>query len=122
MPEIHHEREWEGPESFEFSRYTDDHTNTVRYRCKLNKRYFDLYVPRFMLEEMNVGEAPHKLKVVIGKGSDGVFDYSIGEKMENSIRYNMWHEGQCYALYVPNEVFGGDRPPPSVYIRIDAVA
>ena len=54
--------EWTGPEAFHFQVYDETVVNSVRYRCFVKNRYFDLYVPRAVF---NGDRPPQQLNVTI---------------------------------------------------------
>jgi len=65
------EREWEGPEAFEFEFYSG-HTKTARYRCMLEKHAFDFYAPLFKMDIDNDDDIPDRIQAVIWKSSSPV--------------------------------------------------
>lgn len=127
---------WEGPVVLEFERYTD-HARVVRYRSQLETRHFDLYVPKFLLPTGETAEGPPRLRVAIGRSRErfrtmgffgnadptvvekNICTYDLSEAKTNSIRYDLRHEGQLYALYVPHEIFAGDEPPKRVFLLVE---
>lgn len=129
------QRNWEGPIALEFSFYSE-HSRVARYRCPLETRMFDLYVPLFMLTELVPGPPPDSLVAVIGKGpgplrtvgfssaptsvtvQSDVCEYEFAESKANSERYNFVVEGECYSLYVPKEIFAEHERPHRLYLRI----
>lgn len=127
------EAPWEGPVVLTFEWFRN-HTQTVRYRAALEDRVFDLYAPRFLLPAD--GDAPPQLLVAVGKTPEPVreigfrgrsippratsemCEFDFFEEKVNSRRYQLWHEGRGYSLYVPNEVFEGLQAPERVFMRI----
>jgi len=128
---------WEDPVTLEFHRFKE-HARTVRYRCELEARGFDLYAPRFLLSDATGEEAPERILVMIGmtkqqfqgigfhgvpqsrEAEPGLLHYRFAEEKVNSKRYNVFYDDQRYDLYVPNEVFGDKAPPPELFLRIGA--
>ena len=129
------EREWEGPEAFEFD-FVSGHTKTARYRCMLEKHAFDFYAPLFKMDIDNDEDIPDHIQAVIWKSSSPVrtcgylseplplsiesevLEYEFTEEKVNSKRYDFIYEGQAYALYIPNEVFGEFPHPRRVYLQM----
>jgi hypothetical protein len=127
--------EWEGPVQLLFS-IDSEHTKTVRYRSPVGRRAFDLYAPLFLLRNLRSGEVTKQLVAAIGKSADplrtiGFFshpralrvesdlcEFEFSEAKVNSQRYDLRHANQTYALYVPNEIFQGPKPPRCVYLRL----
>lgn len=128
-------REWEGPIALKFC-YDSTHTKTVRYRCELKRHSFDFYAPLFKLNDLDAQEIPDSLQVVIWKSGSplrtigylseplslrtesDVLEYEFTDSKVNSKRYDLPHEGQNYALYIPNEVFAGAPHPRRVYVQM----
>jgi hypothetical protein len=124
---------WDGPAVIEFT-LTSEHTNTVRFKARLEERVFDLYAPRFLLplEE----PTPSRILVALGKvagtvrtiGFRGepkqpktcsdVCEFEFDQAMVNSKRYTLMKGGQSYYLYVPNEVFAREEPPSQIFLRV----
>ena len=92
-------------------------------------------MPRILLDELGQDGAPERILVEIGRASKRMprigcrveiallsvadaceFDYSEGKV--NSKKYELFHDGRRYPLYVPNEVFASKRPRSRRYVRI----
>jgi hypothetical protein len=126
---------WESQLDLKFLVHTK-HSKTVRYRAPLGERFLDLYVPRFMLEEVGQIEPPQGLQVAIDpshrsqrtigfRGSSrplaaelGVCEFEFAEAMVNSTKYHMSRGKHLFSLYIPSNVFGGAAPPARVFLRI----
>ncbi|MBA7702458.1 hypothetical protein ES703_111226 [subsurface metagenome] len=129
------QREWQGPAAYEFEFYSG-HTKTARYRCMLEQHAFDFYAPLFMLNVLSDEDIPDRLQMVIWKSESPVrtcgylseplpisiesevLEYEFTEVKVNSKRYDFVYEGQAYALYIPNELFGESSHPRRVYAQI----
>lgn len=127
--------DWSGPEFLEFS-LTSEHSRVVRYACTLQSRRFDLYAPRFLLNNLSPDMVPPKLLAAIGrapakKESIGFItavrppmiefdlcEYHYSEEKANSFRYKNRIEGYTFALYVPKEIFHGQPHPSRIYLRL----
>lgn len=126
--------EWTGPFTCKFE-YFSGHSKTARYKGYIKNRAFDFYAPLFMLEGLGDDKTPKHLQVAIWKSArpvrtcgylsepapliveSDVLEYEFSEEKANSKRYDMVHEGQVYALYIPNIVFGGLLRPKRVYVQ-----
>jgi len=124
---------WEGPAILEFELYSE-HTRTARYRSYLQQQRFDIYVPLFMLGINN--KLPDRILVALGKSAEplrtigfrgeplkpkvtsDIIEFNFVEEKANSVKYNLFFAGQSYNLYIPNEVFADELPPPRVYLQI----
>ena len=124
---------WDGPVVFEFNLFSD-HTKTVRYKARLEKHIFDIYVPKFMLPEND--PMPEKIVIAVGKaigpvqtiGFQGepkkprvcseICEYTLYEEMGNSIKYKLVCDQGKYFLYLPYEVFAGEPPPNRVFLQV----
>ena len=127
---------WEGPVVLEFELHTD-HSRVVRYRCRLENRQFDLYIPKFLLAAGPAATGPLRIRVAIGRSrerfrtmgflgkpdtpvpGERICTYDFSEAKANSIRYDLLHGGQRYSLYVPREVFRGEAPPKRVFLFVE---
>lgn len=132
-------REWTGPVKLDLTVFSE-HSRTVRYRCRFEKKYFDYYIPIEVLKNKSKDITPASITVVIMKTDlpkhelgffgkpisprteQDFWEYDFLAEKENSIRYEVRHNGQSYSLYVPNEFFGGLKYPDRllVYIFSDA--
>ncbi|MFC1874506.1 HelD family protein, partial [Chloroflexota bacterium] len=127
-------KEWPGPLTCQFN-FVKEHFNVVRYRCLLGKRYFDFYVPRYALDDLDLEKIPNQLKVIIwnsGASSASsihfsglsniheseVIEYGFNREMANYQLYELNHEGQTYSLYIPKAVFGDLPYPERVSLRM----
>jgi hypothetical protein len=117
------DKEWTGPFACKFE-YFSGHSKTARYRYNIKNRVFDFYAPLFMLRGLGDDNTPEHLQVAIWKSErpvrtcgylsepapllveSDVLEYMFSEEKANSKRYDMLHEGQVYALYIPNVLFG----------------
>lgn len=124
---------WEGPVVLEFS-HVHTHTQTARYKSRLESREFDLYAPLFLLK--GVDTPPPRLLVALGRSagcvhrigftgerlapaiSSDTCEFEYCERKVNTVLYCMRHDRQEYKLYVPNEIFAQDEPPARVFISI----
>ena len=112
--------------------------HVARYQCNLGAQRFDLYAPRFMMEELKKGTPPKKLiaglfatpKAVgrehCGVAADGyrytstVAIYTFQQEMVHSVRYEL--QGSTYryeySLYVPRAVFGDQEYPANISLML----
>jgi DNA helicase II / ATP-dependent DNA helicase PcrA len=129
------ERQWEGYVAYKLQFYSN-HTKTVRYRCLLETQAFDFYAPLPVLSGLSLEKFPESLQVVLWStespirpceyGTDpgvsyvesGVLKYEYKEAKVNSNRYDCAYDDQTYAIYIPNEIFGGKSHPDRIYLQI----
>jgi hypothetical protein len=128
--------DWSGPVFLEFTLYTARHTSVVRYRFRLESRMFDLYVPKYIIENLSPDVIPEKILVAIGraparKESIGFLSSPIPPRVEYDLceyqysreygpshRFDTRIEAVTYSLYVPKEIFHGQSPPSRLYLKI----
>ena len=123
--------DWEGPIALDFIR-NREHTATGRYKCELDKRVFDFYIPLFLLEGRP--GLPDKICVVVGKSAQALTavgfhaaprpaviksdlcEYDLSDEKVNSIRYKT--SDQKYSMYVPKEIFQDGVPPKRLFVKV----
>ncbi|MGH9415808.1 MAG: hypothetical protein ACRD01_04200 [Terriglobales bacterium] len=101
--------------------------HSERYPRRLEKRMFDVYLPGELLGSAG---APQKLLLAlmrscrqpIGFGRreevpvGGPLRYGLGPAVVNSKVFTATQWDRKHKLYVPNEVFAREAPPPSLYL------
>lgn len=136
------ESRWEGPAYFEFTLAPDyAKTKTTRYLCRVGDRNFDFYAPIFMLRNIEPGDVPTRLLVAIARSPEPVqtlgfrserrplrlesdaseYERSPGTPV-NSVRFDMVHDRQTYAIYVPKSIFGEQLPPERLWLQMGVPA
>src|SRR3989338_3988875 len=116
-------KDWEESGQLKFERHKDltkfDHTKTLRYLCKLEKRVFDWYAPKFVIFPLTGNKNPDEIIVkifqsdhsnrTIGFQSKPIqrqasveflpYDFNTEKPQPvNSVRYRMSQEQDEYGL------------------------
>jgi hypothetical protein len=128
--------DWEGPIELPFSLFDKTPARTVRYKSQLQRRAFDLYLPKPILGD-RADNPPTRLVTRIGRstqvfgnvgfhactilsgGADcDALTYELYRENVNSVRYVVSYNEGSYDLYIPKEVFGGQPWPNKVYLQV----
>ena len=125
--------EWEGPAQLACSFFSDEHTNTVRYKWCKYPGLSGFYVPRPFLLPV-AGEAiPRQIVVVLipapvqafgfnpqrlaPRTIPGSWDFDFSETQGKVVKYAVRYADQNYPLYVPKEVFAGYPHPSRIRVQ-----
>ena len=102
----------------------------------MGKRYFDFYVPRYALDDLDLDKIQSRLQVLVWNPEvmpassaihfskspniqeSKVIEYGFNREMENYQLYELKHEGKTYSLYIPKVVFGDLSRPERVSLRM----
>lgn len=128
------QKRWDGPVILEFT-FVEKHTKTIRYESRLKRQKFRLYAPFFLVPGSEAGIPPDRILVALGKTeaplrtigfreeatplskTSDICEFEFFQMKENSVRYLVQQE-RDYSLYIPKEVFGGEKHPPRVYLQV----
>ncbi len=127
--------DWAGLVTLEFSVFSKDPVNTVRYRSPLKSREFDLYVPRELFGDQThperiwvTLEKPQGTRTIQGfsqlphrwAGPPSTIEFTAYDRsLVNSVRYRSTLKTLHFDLYIPREVFGDQPEPPWVWATFE---